>query len=69
MAKHCPKCGNTVFHVTAHVTQTWEVDEDGDFIRSISNCDDVTHRPDDQDIWTCAKCGHDAPGSEFNEKG
>ena len=25
----CPKCGNTTFIATAHVTQTWLVDEDG----------------------------------------
>lgn len=30
----CPKCGNTTFTATAHVTQTWLVDEDGDFYRS-----------------------------------
>lgn len=23
----CPKCGNTTFIATAHVTQTWLVDE------------------------------------------
>ena len=28
----CPKCCNTTFIATAHVTQTWLVDEDGDFI-------------------------------------
>lgn len=30
----CPKCGNTTFIATAHVTQTWLVDEDGDFIEA-----------------------------------
>lgn len=39
----CPKCGNTTFIATAHVTQTWLVDEDGDFIEAKSDCDEVTH--------------------------
>ena len=34
----CPKCGNTTFITTAHVTQTWLVDEDGDFIETKSDC-------------------------------
>lgn len=38
----CPKCGNTTFIATAHVTQTWLVDEDGDFIEAKSDCDEVT---------------------------
>lgn len=42
----CPKCGNTTFIATAHVTQTWLVDEDGDFIEAKSDCDEVTHAHD-----------------------
>lgn len=41
----CPKCGSTTFIATAHVTQTWLVDEDGDFIEAKSDCDEVTHAP------------------------
>lgn len=37
MAIHkCPICGGTTFHVTAHVTQTWEVDSEGDFMEEWS---------------------------------
>ena len=55
MAIHkCPLCGNTSFHVTAHVTQTWEVDEEGDFVEEVTSCDEITHKPDDDDIWNCA---------------
>ena len=50
----CPKCGNTTFITTAHVTQTWLVDEDGDF-------DEVTHAPDAEDLFTCSKCGAEVP--------
>jgi ribosomal protein L37AE/L43A len=66
--KMCPKCGNTTFAVTAHVTQDWIVDEDGDFIECINDCTEVTHKPDDIDIWQCNECGYNAPGYEFNVK-
>ncbi len=46
-----PKCGNTTFIATAHVTQTWLVDEDGDFIEAKSDCDEVTHAPDAEDLF------------------
>lgn len=52
----CPKCGNTTFIATAHVTQTWLVDEDGDFIEAKSDCDEVTHAPDAEDLFTCCRC-------------
>lgn len=55
----CPKCGNTTFIATAHVTQTWLVDEDGDFIEAKSDCDEVTHAPDAEDLFTCSKCGEE----------
>lgn len=63
--KKCPICGNTEFHVTAHVTQSWLVDGEGCFKAALSDCDDVIHEPDNQDIWTCSKCGHEAPGEDF----
>lgn len=59
----CPRCGNKTFYVTAHVTQTWEVDEDGDFLEEKTSCDEVTHRPDDDDIWTCANPDCDWSGA------
>ena len=66
--KQCPKCGYSVFGVTAHVTQDWLVDGDGDFLKSTNECVEVTHQPDDEDIWTCANCGYEAAGKEFNIK-
>lgn len=66
--KICPKCGCTEFIVSQHVVQTVKVDANGSFIDEISSCDEVTHRADDEDIWTCAKCGYDAAGTEFNVK-
>lgn len=66
--KKCPNCGSHRFVVTAHVTQSWEVDGNGMFINSIEDCIDVVHKPDDDDIWECYECGHEAAGSEFNVK-
>lgn len=67
--KRCPKCGGTKFNVTYHVTQTVQVDGDGSFIKELTSCDEVTHKADDGDLWTCADCGYEAPGNEFNVKG
>ena len=64
--KRCPKCGCTKFLVTAHVTQDWYVDENGDFLEVVTECDQVVHQPDDEDIWICTACDFDAPGKEFN---
>lgn len=64
--KKCPKCGCGEFIVTQHVTQTVVVDGNGNFIKQVSSCDDITHKADDDDLWQCNHCGYDAPGSEFN---
>lgn len=61
----CPKCGSMAFYVTAHVTQSWTADEFGSFLSELSSCDEVTHAPDDDDIWECANCCHDAAGREL----
>ena len=64
----CPKCGAENFEVTAHVTQDWKVDGYGNFLESLEDCVEVTHYPDDEDMWTCANCGHYAAGREFRCK-
>ena len=66
--KQCPRCGSKCFCVTAHVTQDWIVDENGMFLRSINDCVEVTHSPDDEDIWECESCGYSGTGKEFNVK-
>ena len=61
MSKHiCPLCGGRKFETTAHVMQSWEVDEDGNYISVLDECLQVTHKPDDGNIWTCMKCGTEA---------
>ena len=57
----CPKCKCTKFLVTAHVTQDWEVDNEGNFLNCTDECVDIIHRPNQQDdIWTCSECGSEA---------
>lgn len=65
--KKCPKCGCSTFYVNAHIVQGWLVDEDGDFISVTEECVETTHAPDDDDLWTCSKCGHEATGAEMEE--
>lgn len=64
--KVCPKCGSIVFSASAHVVQTWQLDEFGNYMDVLEDATDVTHRPADDDIWTCDKCGHEDAGSAFN---
>lgn len=66
--KRCPNCGGTKFYVTAHVTQDWLVDGDETFLECSRDCVEVTHRPDDDDLWQCALCGYDSAGRDFNQK-
>ena len=66
--KQCPRCGSHCFCVSAHVVQDWLVDGDGNFLKSISDCVEVTHFPDDDDLWQCNTCGYDAAGKGLNVK-
>lgn len=61
----CPKCGGARFGVTAHVTQDWEVDDQGQFVKCTDDCVEISHAPDSEDIWGCALCGYSAEGKEF----
>lgn len=63
--KCCPKCGGKTFRVSASVIQEWLVDETGEFIEEVSSCVDVIHEPDDNDLWVCNKCGHEATGANM----
>ncbi len=56
----CPKCASKRFITTAAVSQDWEVDEKGNFIRCIDECTQTINGPDADNIWTCAKCGAEA---------
>lgn len=59
----CPKCGNNRFAVTAHVTETWEVNEHADFVDIIRTDEEtVTHRPvlGGGYFFTCRECDTEA---------
>lgn len=66
MAKKCPKCGGEKFLVSPHVVQDWIVDKDGEFIECREECVEVSHKPDDTDLWECCSCGYTTAGAEFN---
>ena len=52
---------NPTFFASAHVVETWVVDSKGGWIRTPNLGDrETTHAPDDQDVWTCTKCGTEA---------
>lgn len=59
--KPCPKCGCCEYLATAHVTQTWLINQDGDFVESKTECDEVLHTPDPDDIFVCSNCGEEIP--------
>ncbi len=61
----CPVCGAECFEVTAHVTQDWKIDCNGSYMESMDECVEVTHYPDEDDIWSCANCEFYAAGSMF----
>ena len=64
----CPKCGGAKFSASAHVCQDWMLNEHGAFMETIDECSQVTHRPNDDDLWVCLDCGYDAAGGEFVKK-
>lgn len=64
----CPVCGSRQFNVTAHVAQDWLVDGDGEYLQTLTECSEIDHTPDDEDIWECACCGLSETGEFFTKK-
>ena len=56
----CPNMCDANFITTAHVMQDWEVNSYGDYVKTINDCLQVTHKPDDDNIWSCSKCSAEA---------
>ncbi len=53
----CPNDANHKrFSVTAHITEEWIVDENGEFLDVTGNSGEVTHRPGKDDCFTCIEC-------------
>ena len=61
----CPRCGAESFEATAHVTQDWRIDGNGTFLQSLNECEEVTHYPNEDDIWDCANCNYSTTGRKF----
>lgn len=57
----CRHCGNDTFIMTAHVTQDWIVNNRGEFCECLKECVEITHKPNDDDVWECQCCGADDP--------
>jgi len=54
----CPNSpDHKTFHITAHVTEEWLVDERGEFLEVSGDGGETVHGPDHDDIWTCSECG------------
>lgn len=57
----CPKDPeHNRFEVSAHVAQTWLVDENCDYVEVADDCIETIHRPDAGDYYVCAECGTEA---------
>ncbi len=63
--KRCPKCGGVEFSATAHVAQSWTLGMYGTFQSSNNDCVEVTHYPNDEDVWGCNECGYSDVGAKF----
>lgn len=60
MKLSCKNCGGKDgFVSTAHITEEWLCDEDGHFVEVMPTDNEVTHEPDEYDLWTCHGCGDD----------
>lgn len=58
----CPSnnCEHNTFSVVVHVTQEWEVCEDGTYNSTIEPHIDTLKNPDTQDVFICKTCGAEA---------
>ena len=66
--KKCPRCGGEHFLVDAHIVQEWIVDTKGFFEEVATDCVEVIHKPNDEDVWQCESCGYEGEGKKFNVK-
>lgn len=57
----CPKNkDHKTFNVTAHVSEVWIVDENGDYLDRTDGASHVVHEPDVDDLYTCDECTAEA---------
>lgn len=57
----CPNNKNHKRFITvAHVSQDWEVDEQGNWVKTIDESVETTAKPHPDNDWTCSECGAEA---------
>lgn len=57
----CPNgCPNATFITAAHVMQDWEVDAEGEFLKTVDEFVQIDHGPHNDNIWACSNCGDEA---------
>ena len=61
MIATCPKDPeHKTFITCAHVMQDWEVDERGNWLKTIDDSIQTSYPPNSGNIWTCSICGAEA---------
>lgn len=54
----CPKNKEHKRFITvAHVSQDWEVDEKGNWLKTVDESVETVASPHPENTWTCAVCG------------
>ena len=62
----CPNnCDKRRFFVSAHVKETWEVDEEAKWL-STFECTDVTLPPTTESFFVCVECGEEGKAEDNN---
>lgn len=57
----CPKNPkHKRFQVTAHVTELWLVDEQGNWVETLDGTQDVVHKPEKGDLFICHDCENES---------
>lgn len=57
--------GNLDEDCRQYITQDWKIDCNGTFLEALNECVEVTHYPDEMDIWSCSNCDFSAEGKSF----
>lgn len=54
----CPNSPeHKTFYTTAHMSETWKVDEEGNWLETTDDPGEIVARPDPGNTWQCTVCG------------
>lgn len=48
------------FYTTAHMSETWVVDEEGNWVETTDDPGEIVARPHPDNTWQCVECGAEA---------